>query len=85
MKYSNDEVFEYRSTLFKASGSNQESYLQLLYTQRNKWSKFVMDALIELLTACTTDPSRLILHYIFAMEPPTYLQARYMDWIRPFI
>lgn len=85
MKYSNDDVFEYRSTLFKSTGLNQESYLQLLYTQRNKWAKFVMDALIELLNVCTSDPSRFLFQYIFAMEPPSYLQARYLDWIRPFI
>lgn len=44
-----------------------------------------MDALIELLNACVADPTRCIFQYIFAMEPPTYLQARYLDWVKPYI
>lgn len=45
----NDDITEYRSTLFKTSSSIKESYLQLLYQQRNKWPRYVLDSLIGLL------------------------------------
>lgn len=85
LKYQNDDIFEYRSTLFKTTGANQESYLQLLYSQRNKWPKFVMGALHALLQTCILDQPRGIFQYIHSLEPPTYIQARYLDWVRPFI
>ncbi len=40
-----DEIFEYRSTLFKSSSSVKESLLQMLYGQKKRWPKFVIDGL----------------------------------------
>jgi len=82
-----DDIHEYRSTLFKTSSSVKESYLQLLYSQRNKWPKYVLDSLTALLQACLVDLARggWLYHYLYTLEPPTYCQARYLDWVRPFL
>jgi hypothetical protein len=57
----------------------------LLYSYRKKWSKYALDSLIALLQACFSDNTGLLYHYLYTMEPPTACQARYLDWIKPYI
>lgn len=82
-----DDITEYRSTLFKTSSSIKESYLQLLYSQRNKWPRYVLDSLIGLLQVAQLDLNYgcQLFTYLYQLEPPTYQQARYLDWVRPFL
>ena len=35
-----DDIYEYKSTLFKQSTNTRQSYLQLLYQFRRSWSKY---------------------------------------------
>lgn len=81
----NDDICEYRSTLFKTSGQIKESYLQLLFQYRNKWPKFVLEGVLGLLQACSLDGTGVIFYYVYTMDPPTYQYARYLDWVKPFI
>lgn len=86
-KFISSEIYEYRSTLFKTTSQIKESYLQLLFSQRNKWPKYALDSLIALLQACVYDLNfgGMLFHYLFTLEPPTYQFARYIDWIRPWL
>jgi hypothetical protein len=78
-------MIDYKSPLFKTPSQHKESYLKLLYQQRRRWSKYVLDALIALLQACLNDQTNSIYYYIYTLEGPTPQYARYMDWIRPFL
>lgn len=41
----NDDIYEYRSTLFKSSNSIKESLLQILYHYRNRYSLYTLQTL----------------------------------------
>ncbi|CDW78148.1 ubiquitin carboxyl-terminal hydrolase family protein [Stylonychia lemnae] len=80
-----DDVYEYRSTLFKQSTNTRQSFLQLVYQFRRSWSKYTFQLLMSLLQGCQQDPTGYLLHYIKTLEPSNYCNARYIDWIGPFI
>lgn len=79
------DICEYRSTLFKMSSHVKESYLQLLFQYRRRWPRYTLDSMVALFQACLMDESRWLYHYLYQMDPPTYCQARYLDWIKPYL
>ena len=81
----NDDIVEYRSTLFKTSSQVKESILQLLYSSRKRWTKFTLSGLYCLLVSCQQDLTRRTANYIRTMDPPNYCYGRYIDWIRPYV
>jgi hypothetical protein len=68
----NDEVFDYKSTLFKQSSNIKEAYLQIVYQYRKKWVKFSMNCLFALLQSCQQDLTGKLTHYLRTLEPPNY-------------
>lgn len=81
----NDDICDYRSTLFKTSSQVKESFLQILYQSRKRWTKYTLSGLTALMQVCKADLSGRIINYIRTMDPPTYQYGRYIDWIRPYI
>ena len=81
----NDDVFEYKSTLFKSAQNIKESLLQIIFQYRKKWTKFSLNCLNALLQASCQDLSRSLARYLRNLEPPNYAYARYTDWVRPYL
>jgi hypothetical protein len=85
LKSPDDEIIEYKSTLYKTTSGVKDSYLKLLYHYRKRWAKYVLDALFALLQSCLNDPSNMLYNYMYTLEGPTPQYARYMDWLKPFL
>lgn len=81
----NDEIFEYKSTLFKTSSSVKDSLLQIVYHYRSRYSKYALLILQSLLNVANCDDEARIYQYMKVCEPPTYAYSRYIDWIKPYI
>ena len=67
-----DEVFEYKSTLFKTVKSTNLSMAALMYSFRQTWTHYTLQCILALLNATYFDPQRKILHYLKTLEAPTY-------------
>jgi hypothetical protein len=85
LKSPEDELIEYKTTLYKTPSGVKDSYLRLLYQYRKRWAKYVLDALIALLQSCLNDLSNMLYYYLYTLEGPTPQYARYMDWLKPFL
>jgi hypothetical protein len=85
LKNPDEEMIEYKTTLYKTPSGIKDSYLRLLYQYRKRWAKYVLDALIALLQSCVNDKSNMLYYYLYTLEGPTPQFARYMDWLKPFL
>lgn len=82
----NEEIVDYRSTLFKTSHSIKDSVLNMLFGWRKRWAKFVADGLTALFQAVlaagvTPQGNSPLWDYLYTIDPPTYGQMRYLDWV----
>lgn len=52
LKAPDNEFIDYKTPVFNKISGEKDGYLKLLYMYRNRWAKYVLDALIALLQAC---------------------------------
>jgi hypothetical protein len=55
LKSPEDELIEYKTSLYKTPSGVKDSYMRLLYQYCKRWAKYVLDTLIALLQSCLSD------------------------------
>ena len=78
----NDECYSYVGPLTSAT-STEEPLLAQLLKAKGKMDTFAINCLTELLSLMAKDED--IARYVYTSAPPTYTNARYTDWIRPYL
>lgn len=81
----NDDIYDYKSTLFKTQTTIKDSLLQIMFQYRNRWYKYLLLILQTILNVANNDPEGAIYRYLKNIEPPTYSYSRYIDWIKPYL
>ena len=77
----NDDAYTYMSTLIP--GPNEESLFSQLYKCKNKFDTNCIQCLKELLHLMAEDDD--IARFVFNTAPPTYQNARFTDWMLPYL
>ena len=80
-----DNLYDYKSTLFKEPNAYRETLLHIMYSYRkDKFQRamlLITDTIFDAMV--NQDKHKLILKYLLSCEPPSYTCQRYFDWFEP--
>jgi hypothetical protein len=78
-----DASVQYLSTLPSETGTTSSGILSLIYNNRKRYENYTITLLKALLVIANQLNS--LTAYLLTLPPPSYLYAKYTDWIAPYI